>query len=79
MKKINITFVEYGYFFEGTVAKIKEKLNGKTAYEVEIGWSGTGPNCVLNVTFNCRYTTPTIREDLKQFFINLVITEFVGW
>jgi len=68
-----ITLSELGYFSDNEVARIKEKLQGKSFMKFEISSGGIGTmNQVLTVTTD---RPDTSEEELKGMFLHMALSE----
>ena len=63
------TFTELGYFTESQCEMLKEKLDGNTYMNFEIGYSNQAGNCTLIVRTDYQDT----EQEIKNFFLSCVV------
>lgn len=64
------TFTELGYFTVSQCEMLKEKLDGKTYMNFEIGYSNQAGNCTLIVCTDYQDT----EQEIKNFFLSCVVS-----
>ena len=80
--RVSIPMPELGYFTSKQCEIIAERMNGKTIYNFQIGWSNfanVNRTLVINAELNADYgyTYDDIdKEEIKRSFLNAVLCEF---
>ena len=70
MRKNEYILDELGYFDIDTLKRVKEKMDGKSYMDFEIAWSGTGPNCILIIKTQCKFSKKHIKEHFMWCVLN---------
>lgn len=64
-------FQELGYFSQQECKAIKERLQGQSFYNFDIGWSNQAGNCILIVSTEWEKTS---EKELKDSFLWLALS-----
>lgn len=79
--RVSIPMPELGYFTSKQCEIISERMNGKTIYNFQIGWSNfanVNRTLVINAQLDADYYTydDIDKEEIKWSFLNAVLYEF---